>query len=260
MVPPMLKITASYPFEILAVDLVSLPPTKKGNVAILVAVDHYSKFMNVVPLKNKKSVSVINALNCNIVPFLPRRPTKILSDNGPEWSSQLFEDWIDSWGMKLVKTTPYKPTSNGMVERTNQTVTKLLANLENKEGHWDDHLPRAACVYNSTYHSELKMSPSEFLLCCTHEVDPMPAISSDVIRKWQEGHKNFQSFRVGDRVVKKYVPKGRLNVDKLDDRFIGPFKIIKVNKNRVTYLLQDCLLYTSPSPRDKRQSRMPSSA
>ena len=24
--------------------------------------------------------------------------------------------------------------------------------------------------------------------------------------------------------------------------------------------LQDCLLYTSPSPRDKRQSRMPSSA
>ena len=25
-------------------------------------------------------------------------------------------------------------------------------------------------------------------------------------------------------------------------------------------LLQDCLLYTSPSPRDKRQTRMPSSA
>ena len=24
--------------------------------------------------------------------------------------------------------------------------------------------------------------------------------------------------------------------------------------------LEDCLLYTSPSPRDKRQSRMPSSA
>ena len=26
------------------------------------------------------------------------------------------------------------------------------------------------------------------------------------------------------------------------------------------FLLKDCLLYTSPSPRDKRQSRMPSSA
>ena len=28
----------------------------------------------------------------------------------------------------------------------------------------------------------------------------------------------------------------------------------------IFYLLSDCLLYTSPSPRDKRQSRMPSSA
>ena len=33
-------------------------------------------------------------------------------------------------------------------------------------------------------------------------------------------------------------------------------KIIKINYK----LFKDCLLYTSPSPRDKRQSRMPSSA
>ena len=30
--------------------------------------------------------------------------------------------------------------------------------------------------------------------------------------------------------------------------------------NRMVASLADCLLYTSPSPRDKRQSRMPSSA
>ena len=29
---------------------------------------------------------------------------------------------------------------------------------------------------------------------------------------------------------------------------------------RISFLLNGCLLYTSPSPRDKRQSRMPSSA
>ena len=32
------------------------------------------------------------------------------------------------------------------------------------------------------------------------------------------------------------------------------------NTGRIDHLYQDCLLYTSPSPRDKRQSRMPSSA
>ena len=31
-------------------------------------------------------------------------------------------------------------------------------------------------------------------------------------------------------------------------------------RSRLEPLVQDCLLYTSPSPRDKRQSRMPSSA
>ena len=41
-------------------------------------------------------------------------------------------------------------------------------------------------------------------------------------------------------------PKMEMNPDD-----IGPF---------VAYLSTDCLLYTSPSPRDKRQSRMPSSA
>ena len=35
---------------------------------------------------------------------------------------------------------------------------------------------------------------------------------------------------------------------------------IKAQTVRLTYLAQDCLLYTSPSPRDGLLSRMPSSA
>ena len=37
-------------------------------------------------------------------------------------------------------------------------------------------------------------------------------------------------------------------------------KSLRVFKNAVDSLSKGCLLYTSPSPRDKRQSRMPSSA
>ena len=36
--------------------------------------------------------------------------------------------------------------------------------------------------------------------------------------------------------------------------------ILKANDEDRTPYGNDCLLYTSPSPRDKRQSRMPSSA
>ena len=38
----------------------------------------------------------------------------------------------------------------------------------------------------------------------------------------------------------------------------GNVKVTSCSYRRVD--LEDCLLYTSPSPRDKRQSRMPSSA
>ena len=39
----------------------------------------------------------------------------------------------------------------------------------------------------------------------------------------------------------------------------GDFKIDEIIKN-LNQKLKDCLLYTSPSPRDQRGSRMPSSA
>ena len=39
-----------------------------------------------------------------------------------------------------------------------------------------------------------------------------------------------------------------------------PNEIIQPEEGRPFVLWKDCLLYTSPSPRDKRQSRMPSSA
>ena len=52
--------------------------------------------------------------------------------------------------------------------------------------------------------------------------------------------------------------------DKIDqterqtDKIVNEYKV--VNKQVEGLKLYNCLLYTSPSPRDKRQSRMPSSA
>ena len=48
-------------------------------------------------------------------------------------------------------------------------------------------------------------------------------------------------------------------VEKGDD---GPYPLRHVAQKfpAIGEISQDCLLYTSPSPRDKRQSRMPSSA
>ena len=53
----------------------------------------------------------------------------------------------------------------------------------------------------------------------------------------------------------------KLNIDELEagyPLFCKALRLLILKGNSVKDI--DCLLYTSPSPRDKRQSRMPSSA
>ena len=50
------------------------------------------------------------------------------------------------------------------------------------------------------------------------------------------------------------------SVSLLFKRYRSGFYSAKYVKHRVNRNVYNCLLYTSPSPRDKRQSRMPSSA
>lgn len=92
-------------------------------------------------------------------------------------------------------------------------------------------------VYNNTHHKELGTSPSLFLLNNRHDIKNKMIVSTDEKLRWREGHRNFVSFRIGSKVLKKRVLKGRLNVNKLEDKYDGPFTVEKVNENKVTYLL-----------------------
>ncbi len=51
--PPMLKIVAPKPFELVATDLIQLPPSRTGHIGCLVCVDHGSKWIAAVPIRNK---------------------------------------------------------------------------------------------------------------------------------------------------------------------------------------------------------------
>ena len=57
-----LKIETGYPFENLAIDVMLLPKTAKGNLAVVVAIDHHTKWRACVPIKNKTAATVTNVL------------------------------------------------------------------------------------------------------------------------------------------------------------------------------------------------------
>ena len=79
----------------------SLSRKNKGIKYLLCAIDLYSKYVFVIPLKDKKGISIVNAFN-NIIKQSNRRargtsaqqvkPNKILVDQGGEF--YVFKKWL----------------------------------------------------------------------------------------------------------------------------------------------------------------------
>jgi hypothetical protein len=152
----------------------------------------------------------------------------------------MFNELLGEYGIHHVYTTPYNPSSNGLVERVNRTLAELLRNLSATHSTWDDYIPRAVVLYNSSYHSELKMSPSSYLLTKPFDLDPSTPLAESETQYWREGNPAFSPFEKGHLVLRKTVWKGRNVADKLADRYTGPYEIVSRRRNRVTYIIRKC--------------------
>ena len=236
--PPVIKIQTKGPFELVAIDLVSLPRTPDGFIGLLVLVDHYTKWLAVAPIKSKRSAHIIDKLENQLFPSLINLPVRLLSDNGPEFNSLEFQEMTNRLNIHHVKTTAYKPSSNGAVERVNRTIIEFLRNLSDHPSDWKSYLPTAVRIYNHTTHRETKLSPAKYIMTYEHPQKDLPLLSAEKRLLWEEGHPQFTSFKVGQSVLKKIYRPGRLNIHKLMDKYEGPYVVVSVHENKVTYILQ----------------------
>lgn len=233
--PPVLKIVTHFPFELVAVDLVSLPRTSAGYIGCLVVVDHYSKWLSAIPIKDKKSLTIVNALSDHVFPNLLQLPTVLLCDNGPEFGSNIFTEFLSNLGISQQLTTPYCPSSNGAVERVNRTIQGFLRSLTDQYNRWDSYLSKAISVYNNTMHSELVMSPSQFLLSKSHTVQTRVPVDVAVRETWKTGHPKFLPYSINQLVLYQAQHSGYVTTNKFMPYFRGPYYIAKAHPNNKTY-------------------------
>ena len=71
-------------------DMQSLSRKNKGIKYLLCTIDLYSKYALVVPLKDKKGISIVNAFN-KIIKQSNRKPNKIWVDQGSEFYNRDFK-------------------------------------------------------------------------------------------------------------------------------------------------------------------------
>ena len=87
------KVYSQFKDNIWGVDLADMQSLSKKNEDIkylLCAVDLYSKYAFVVPLKDKKGISIVNAFN-KIIKQSTRKPNKIWVDQGGEFYNHNFK-------------------------------------------------------------------------------------------------------------------------------------------------------------------------
>ncbi len=107
------------PWQKVATDLFDLNGT-----SYLLVVDYYSRYIEIAKLHSTTSTSIINHLKS----IFARHgiPESVMSDNGPQYSAQIFKDFADQYHFVHVTSSPRYAQSNGEAERAVQTIKNLL--------------------------------------------------------------------------------------------------------------------------------------
>ena len=156
---PLHNIVTNAPLELITIDFLHLEKGSGGNEYILLIVDHFTKFVQAYPTRNKATKTVAKHLYDD---FILRFgiPTKILSDQGGEFESKVIHDLSALAGVSKIRTTPYHPQTNGLCERMNRTLLHMLRTLpETMKSQWPSMVNKLTHAYNCTKHSSTGFTP-----------------------------------------------------------------------------------------------------
>ena len=155
----LVNITSSQPMELLCIDFLSLERSKGGHEHILVVTDHFTRYAQAFPTRNQLAKTTAKILFENFVVHYGF-PARIHSDQGRNFESSLIKELCSLAGVHKSRTTPYHPMGNGMVERFNQTLLKMLGTLEDHQKQdWKSYVAPLVHAYNATRHDSTGFSP-----------------------------------------------------------------------------------------------------
>ena len=104
----------------------------------------------------------------SLVPEFIRRfgcPLELHSDQGCNFESRMFKEVCDLLKIVKTRTTPYRPSANGQVERMNRTILQILRCLiQGQQEYWDLHLATVGMAIRSTVNRQTGFTPDFMML------------------------------------------------------------------------------------------------
>ena len=188
------KVYSSFKDNIWGVDLADMQLLSKFNKGfrfLLCVIDIFSKYAFVVPLKDKKGSSIVNAFQ-SILDKSGRKPNEIWVDKGSGFYNHNFKKWLANNDISIHST--YNEGKSVVAERFNRTLkNKLHKHMTTvSKNVYYDVLDDIVKNYNNTRHSTIKMK--------SIDVKDNTYINTD-----KKINNKEPKFKVGDRVrISKY--------------------------------------------------------
>ena len=152
------RVNSHWQMDIFAMADPKTVHANNGYSAVLVVIDNFSKYVWAFPLKSQSGEEVATCLKTL---FDKHKPSVLQSDNGTHFTANEVSKVCDKFGVKQVFSVAYRPTSQGLVERTNQTLKHKIyqhMTLWNSRK-WVDALGDLVINYNTSIHNTTKMKP-----------------------------------------------------------------------------------------------------
>jgi len=153
------------PWERISVDITRPhPKSTRQNQYILTVIDHFSKWAEAIPIRNHTAPVVARALMVHIFSRFGV-PLQLLSDRGPEFESELFCQLMKWLEIDKIRSSPYKASTNGCVERLHRTMNSMLGKVVSEsQRDWDERLPLVMAAYRASPHSSTGFTPNHLFL------------------------------------------------------------------------------------------------
>lgn len=158
--PPMGKqLEVFRPFQLLYIDFLGpYPRTARGNTTIFVVLDAYTKYTLLKPMRAERT-KLVSAFLEEEVFSIYGVPETIFSDNGKQFTSNLFQKFLQDYGIKHIRTAKHSPHPNAS-ERVNRSILAAIrAYLQDNHQAWDLHLPAIGSALRTSVHQAIGVEP-----------------------------------------------------------------------------------------------------
>lgn len=156
--PLTLTPTPEWPFQQICADYFHI-----GNHNYLTMVDRFSGWISLHHFKNEATAELL-VKECRSLFMAYGVPEEFCSDGGPQFKSEIFKKFLNTWGVRHRISSAEYPQSNGRAELAVKTSKRIIYDSITENGSLDnDKIAKALLQYRNTPLPDIKLSPAQIL-------------------------------------------------------------------------------------------------